>query len=244
MFLFFLGIVPSIFVYKVEIIKNSIKKELISRLKLLVFNIVSVPILYLLFSKYWVSFFRMHKPLRMYTNPTYYIYSLAKFVKEKYFTKPMKFKHIGLDAKVEEKGKPKLVIFVLGEAARYDHFSLNGYSRDTNKNLENIKDLINSIYTVMLPKVQKEELKGCTYMVDALFILVGGKKIEILKYIINNLDKDHIFYGSYQDIMEAIGVSKPTVVNMFKQLIQAGVLEKIKNKVYKFKNTQFIKDAE
>ena len=44
--------------------------------------------------------------------------------------------------------------------------------------------------------------------------------------------------------MEAIGVSKPTVVNMFKQLIQAGVLEKIKNKVYKFKNTQFIKDEE
>jgi len=106
----------------------------------------------------------------------------------------------------------------------------------------NIKDLINSIYTVMLPKVQKEELKGCSYMVDALSILVGGKKIEILKYIINNLDKEHVFYGSYQDIMENIGVSKPTVVNMFKQLIQAGVLEKIKNKVYRFQNTKFIKD--
>lgn len=106
----------------------------------------------------------------------------------------------------------------------------------------NIKDLINNIYTVMLPKVQQEELKGCSYMVDALSILVGGKKIEILKYIINNLDKEHIFYGSYQDIMENIGVSKPTVVNMFKQLIQAGVLEKIKNKVYRFQNTKFIKD--
>lgn len=106
----------------------------------------------------------------------------------------------------------------------------------------NIKDLINNIYTVMLPKVQKEELKGCSYMVDALSILVGGKKIEILKYIINNLDKEHIFYGSYQEIMENIGVSKPTVVNMFKQLIQAGVLEKIKNKVYRFQNTKFIKD--
>ena len=106
----------------------------------------------------------------------------------------------------------------------------------------NIKDLINYIYTVMLPKVQKEELKGCSYMVDALSILVGGKKIEILKYIINNLDKEHVFYGSYQEIMENIGVSKPTVVNMFKQLIQAGVLEKIKNKVYRFQNTKFIKD--
>ena len=106
----------------------------------------------------------------------------------------------------------------------------------------NIKDLINYIYAVMLPKVQKEELKGCSYMVDALSILVGGKKIEILKYIINNLDQEHVFYGSYQEIMENIGVSKPTVVNMFKQLIQAGVLEKIKNKVYRFQNTKFIKD--
>jgi len=106
----------------------------------------------------------------------------------------------------------------------------------------NIKDLINAIYAVMLPKIQKEELEGCSYMVEALSILVGGKKIEILKYIINNLDKEHVFYGSYQDIMENIGVSKPTVVNMFKQLIQSGVLEKIKNKVYRFKNTKFIRE--
>ena len=106
----------------------------------------------------------------------------------------------------------------------------------------NIKDLISAIYAVMLPKVQKEEIKGCSYMIDALSILVGGKKIEILKYIINNLDKEHVFYGSHQDIMDNIGVSKPTVVNMFKQLIQAGVLEKIKNKVYRLKNTKFIKE--
>lgn len=106
----------------------------------------------------------------------------------------------------------------------------------------NIKDLINTVYTVILPKVQKEELQGCSYMVEALSVLVGGKKIEILKYIINHLDRDHIFNGSYQDIMDDIGVSKPTVVNMFKQLIEAGVLEKIKNKVYRFQNTKFIKD--
>lgn len=51
----------------------------------------------------------------------------------------------------------------------------------------NIKDLINTIYNIILPRVQKEELQGCSYMVDALSVLVGGKKIEILKYIINNL---------------------------------------------------------
>jgi len=104
----------------------------------------------------------------------------------------------------------------------------------------NIKDLINSIYTVMLPILQKKEIEGCAHVVESLAALVGGKKIEILKFIINNLDEEHIFYGSYQDIMEALDVSKPTVVNMFKQLIGAGILEKIKNKVYKFKRQDLI----
>jgi len=104
----------------------------------------------------------------------------------------------------------------------------------------NIKDLINTIYNVMLPIIQKKEIEGCAHVVESLSALVGGKKIEILQYIINNLDEEKVFHGSYQDIMEALDVSKPTVVNMFKQLISAGILEKIKNKVYKFKRADLI----
>jgi YesN/AraC family two-component response regulator len=104
----------------------------------------------------------------------------------------------------------------------------------------NIKDLINSVYTVMLPIIQKKEIEGCAHVVESLAALVGGKKIEILKFIIDKLDDDKVFYGSYQDIMDALDVSKPTVVNMFKQLIGAGILEKVKNKVYRFKRTDLI----
>jgi YesN/AraC family two-component response regulator len=104
----------------------------------------------------------------------------------------------------------------------------------------NIKDLINTIYNVMLPILQKKEIDGCAHVVESLSALVGGKKIEILKYIIDNLDEENVFHGSYQDIMEALDVSKPTVVNMFKQLINAGILEKIKNKVYRFQRADLI----
>ena len=104
----------------------------------------------------------------------------------------------------------------------------------------NIKDLINTIYNVMLPILQKKEIEGCAHVVESLAALVGGKKIEILKYIIDKLDDENVFYGSYQDIMDALDVSKPTVVNMFKQLIGAGILEKVKNKVYRFKRTDLI----
>ncbi len=104
----------------------------------------------------------------------------------------------------------------------------------------NVRELINSMYNIMLPIVQKKALKDCSLIVEGLAALIGGKKIEILKYIMNHLDEDQIFHGSYQEIMDNIGVSKPTVVGMFKQLIQAGILQKIKNKIYKFTNTQLI----
>ncbi len=104
----------------------------------------------------------------------------------------------------------------------------------------NIRELINTIYNIMLPILQEKELRGCAFIIEGLAALIGGKKIEILKYIINNLDENDIFHGSYQDIMDEVGVSKPTVVHMFKQLIKAGILEKMKNKMYKFTNKKLI----
>jgi len=105
----------------------------------------------------------------------------------------------------------------------------------------NIRELIDTIYNIMLPIVQKKELEDCSFIVEGLAALIGGKKIEILKYVMNHLDEENIFHGSYQEIMDNVGVSKPTVVGMFKQLIQAGMLEKLKNKMYKFTNKKLIK---
>ncbi len=104
----------------------------------------------------------------------------------------------------------------------------------------NIRELINGIYAIMLPRLQEKELRGCAYIIEGLAALIGGKKIEILRYIINHLDENDIFHGSYQEIMDEVGVSKPTVVQMFKQLIKAGILEKLKNKMYRFTNVKFI----
>ncbi|NCD11562.1 MAG: response regulator transcription factor [Epsilonproteobacteria bacterium] len=107
----------------------------------------------------------------------------------------------------------------------------------------NMKDLISAIYSAMLPRLQRKEIQGCSFIIEGLAALIGGKKIEILKYIINHLDEDKIFNGSYQDIIDNIGVSKPTVVHMFQQLIKVGILEKVKNKVYRFRNTKLVGDA-
>jgi len=104
----------------------------------------------------------------------------------------------------------------------------------------NVKDLISNMYTIMLPKMHTQQMQGCSFIVEGLAALIGGKKIEILKYIINHLDENKVFNGSYQEIIDSIGVSKPTVVHMFQQLIKVGILEKVKNKMYRFRNTKLI----
>lgn len=106
----------------------------------------------------------------------------------------------------------------------------------------NVKDLISTIYSAILPKLHSKEIQGCSFIIEGLAALIGGKKIEILKYVVNHLDEDKIFNGSYQDIIDNIGVSKPTVVHMFQQLIKVGILEKVKNKMYRFRNTKLVGD--
>jgi len=139
-----LGVLPSILVILAKVEYGSFKKELISRIKVFVLSLLVIFLTILAFSKFYTSFFREHKPLRYYTNPTYYIYSIGKYIHRKYILKPIPFKHLGLDVKIQSTTKkPKLVIMVVGEAARAADFELNGYKRDTNPNLIKLKDLIN-----------------------------------------------------------------------------------------------------
>jgi len=96
-----------------------------------------------------------------------------------------------------------------------------------------ISDLLETLLGSLLSHIQKEEIALKNNLIDAISIFVGGKKIEIISYIFQKADKDNVFHGSYEEIMAALDVSKPTVVKTFRQLIDSGLVEKIKNKVYK-----------
>lgn len=128
----FLGLIPSIIVYKTPIIAVPFRKTLIEKGKTIAIALGVIVVLIFSFSKYYTSFFREHKPLRYYANPTYYLYSLESYV-QKTFSHPYTgLTPIGQDAVIEGGEKPrKLIILVVGEAVRWDHFSLNGYSRET-----------------------------------------------------------------------------------------------------------------
>ncbi len=138
--LFIWGVIPSIIVYFMKFEYRTIGKHLLYKLLYLFLALLVIVANLFTFSKFYTSFFREHKPIRYYTNPTYYLYSFGKFIHNKYQNRNIVVQKTGLDAKLVEGKKPKLLILVVGESARADHFSLNGYKRDTNPYLskENI----------------------------------------------------------------------------------------------------------
>lgn len=138
-----LGVIPSVIVYKIPIFLVPFKKTIIGKAKVIAIALGIIAVLIFSFSKYYTSFFREHKPLRYYANPTFYLYSLESYL-QKTFSHPYTgLTPIGEDASIATTEEPrKLIILVVGEAVRWDHFGLNDYARDTTPLLRK-EDVIN-----------------------------------------------------------------------------------------------------
>lgn len=139
LYVFFLGVLPSLFIYKTTITKTSLLRATISKIKLIgVLTMISVAILWL-FSDYYFSFFREHRSLRYYINPVYYMMSISKYATRSYRHPELPLQKIATDAEISSGDDDReLIIFVIGETARADHFSLNGYKKKTNPLLEKL----------------------------------------------------------------------------------------------------------
>ena len=128
-----LGVLPSVFVYKTSLKNTSLKSELASKLKFMLLALLIMLLMIIPLSKFYTSFFREHKPLRFYANPVYFLYAIGDYVNSSFHSGDGVIKAIGKDARVPAGTHDReLVILVVGEAARADRFSLNGYARETN----------------------------------------------------------------------------------------------------------------
>lgn len=136
-YLIFLGITPSYMVFKIRIKENSLHQEGIHKITLITSSLFLLILVTLIFSKHYASFFREHKILRMYTNPIFPIYSSGKFIAHSIKTLDIPIITIDHDAAISSKDIDReLIILVVGETARADRFSLNGYHKKTNPLLE------------------------------------------------------------------------------------------------------------
>ncbi|MCB1873029.1 MAG: phosphoethanolamine--lipid A transferase [Gammaproteobacteria bacterium] len=128
-----LGIAPALLVGRLSFANLSLKSAVIARLKLVIPVLAIIVATIFAFSSHYASFIREHKPLRYYTNPTGYIYAVSKYVNGLFESERESAKPIAEDARISAADTEReLIIFVLGETARYDRFSVNGYGRETN----------------------------------------------------------------------------------------------------------------
>ena len=98
----------------------------------------------------------------------------------------------------------------------------------------NIDELLNSLYDVVLPKIQEKEIKKNSNIIKTIGAITDSKQVEIIKYIFNNLDENNNFFGSYSEIMEQFSISKPTLIKLFKDLADKNILFKTQHKTYQF----------
>jgi len=96
------------------------------------------------------------------------------------------------------------------------------------------KELLNSLYDILIPLVQEKEIQKNIYVIKTISAITDSKQVDIVKYIINNLDNNNNFTASYTEIMEEISISKPTLIKLFKDLAQKDILVKVAHKTYKF----------
>ncbi len=132
-YLLMLGVLPSVLVWKLPISRPPLLHGLLRQLVTIAGALGLGVLLILASSTFYTSFLREHKPLRYYANPSYYLYSAVRYGQEMLDSSEHVFRPIGADAHIAGSGKHReLLVLVVGETARADHFSLNGYARETN----------------------------------------------------------------------------------------------------------------
>lgn len=135
------GLAPAILIlfYKPEILSHKIElrsKAFTAATLLLIMGSCIAP-----FTSQYASFFREHKTLRFYSNPSYFTYSLVRLIdvqmKDIKSGPPSEVaSNTQLNEPSADEDHRELIVLVVGETARADRFALNGYGRPTNPLLE------------------------------------------------------------------------------------------------------------
>ena len=134
LWLMFMGIIPAILLFLIKIeYTDKWYKGLAHRLLSMFVSLVLIAGVAALYYQDYASIGRNNHTLRKEIIPANYVYSIFHYVKDTYFNTKMPFRALGDDAKrVIRDGKPTLMFLVIGETARSQNFSMNGYPRDTN----------------------------------------------------------------------------------------------------------------
>ena len=135
-----IAILPAIWIWRQPMTQLSFIQQLIRNIGLFAVSfLLAIGTLQLVFQDF-ASLMKSHTEMRYQINPLNSLYGVLRLtvIADKVNKGPLQ--PVGTDANIEprktgQEQRPPLLVFVLGETARSQNFSLNGYSRPTNPNL-------------------------------------------------------------------------------------------------------------
>ena len=147
LFVVVLGLLPSWWLFTRHIQWRSPLRE--SGVRLLTLLVSAAVLVGIAFAAYqdFASLFRNNRQLRHYLTPFNYIQATNGYIQDHYNSGPIVISPLGEDARRDagwaQHKRKTVFVLVVGETARADHFSLNGYPRNTNPKLSAQPGLIN-----------------------------------------------------------------------------------------------------
>ncbi|EPG34516.1 phosphoethanolamine transferase [Acinetobacter colistiniresistens] len=137
-------ILPIIVILLVKIKPEPVLGQILKKVVASVLSLAMVAGLLFVFYVDFAAIFRENRDLKGMISPQNMIGSFISYYKKKAPKENLPLVTYGEDAQHVEavKGLPKLMVLVVGETARAENFSLNGYSKETNPKLAK-QDIIN-----------------------------------------------------------------------------------------------------
>ena len=144
-----LGVLPALALWLVPIEWPSMAQDFRRKLKSALITLPLAAAVIFPFIPALTSTFRENRALRMTLTPSNYIGGVNKYVRSKIKMRAAAAMPIAEDAArrqpaaAESGSKRKFFVIVVGETARADHWSLNGYERETNPQIAKVEGLVN-----------------------------------------------------------------------------------------------------
>lgn len=140
------GIIPSVVLLLVRIRSGTWWHTLLLRFAAILGALLVIILVASVFYKDYASLFRNNKSIVKMVTPANYVSALMKYSKARWFAGDQTLIRMGEDAHkgpvILGQNKKTVLVLVVGEASRAANYSLNGYSRETNPQLQK-QDMIN-----------------------------------------------------------------------------------------------------
>ena len=141
-----LGVLPALWLWKTPIHYRQAWREFLVRMVALLVASMMLAGVALAGYQEFASLFRNHRDLRYLLTPNNYIQATSSYLRQHTAT-PDVIQPFATDARKMSFAtlphKKRVLVLVVGETARADRFSLNGYARNTNPELSKVPGLIN-----------------------------------------------------------------------------------------------------